>query len=183
MLLSGRSCSQIFEIAMESVEDVLWQSAVLLAMDPDTVVRNGNLMIGSTDIKDLKDCISEELGKLQPLFNFKSITLRYTCYSYCNALSGPETLGIEKYWPNLKICSAARIQFVLQWSSHLSQCCCSIVGEVLGGGLRCPKKTTAYSLKDISTSPFVPIVLTNLSDDGRGGEMAELPIHICCCKV
>ena len=82
---------------MESVEDVLWQSAVLLAMDPDTVVRNGNLMIGSTDIKDLKDCISEELGKLQPLFNFKSITLRYTCGSYCNALSGPETQGIEKY--------------------------------------------------------------------------------------
>ena len=97
MLLSGRSCSQVFDVALERVEDVLRQSAELLDMDAGTVVRNGTLMIGSTDIKDLKDCISEELGKLHALFNFKSITLRYTSYSYCNALSAPVTQGIEKY--------------------------------------------------------------------------------------
>ena len=55
-LLSGRSCSQIFHIEKEDIEDVLRQSAALLDMDVDTVVRNGTLMIGSIDIKDLKDC-------------------------------------------------------------------------------------------------------------------------------
>ena len=35
---------------------MLWQSAELLDMDADTVVRNGTLMIGPIDIKDLKDC-------------------------------------------------------------------------------------------------------------------------------
>ena len=56
-LLSGRSCSQIFSLGAENVQDVLQQSADLLNMDPETVVRNGALMIGSTNIKDLKDCI------------------------------------------------------------------------------------------------------------------------------
>ena len=60
------------------MQDVLRQSAELLDLDPDTVAGRGALMCGSTDIKDLKDCISEELGKLQPLFDLKSITLRYT---------------------------------------------------------------------------------------------------------
>ena len=36
---------------------MLRQSAELLSMDPDTVARSGALMIGSTDIKNLKDCI------------------------------------------------------------------------------------------------------------------------------
>ena len=66
-LLSGRSCSQIFDIAKESVQDVLRQFAKLLDMDADTMAGRGALIVGSTDIKDLKDCISEEHGKLQPL--------------------------------------------------------------------------------------------------------------------
>ena len=57
-LLSGRSCSQIFGLEFENIHDVLLQSAELLDMDPDKVERNGALMIGSTAIHDLKDCIS-----------------------------------------------------------------------------------------------------------------------------
>ena len=48
----------------------------------------------------------------------------------------------------------------------LSQRCCSIVGEFLGDGLRGLKNATACSLKEVSTGPFVPIVLTNLGNDG-----------------
>ena len=80
-LLSGRSCSQIFDIAVESVEDVLRQSAELLDMDADTVARNGALMIGSTDIKHLKDCTSEQLGKLQPLLLLQQKMLHALFYS------------------------------------------------------------------------------------------------------
>ena len=55
MLLSGRSCSQIFNIEEEGVQDVLRLSAELLDMDPQMVERSGTLVFGSTVIKDLKE--------------------------------------------------------------------------------------------------------------------------------
>ena len=48
-------CNQIFNIEEEDIQDVLRQSAELLDMDPDMVERSGTLMIGSTDIRDLKE--------------------------------------------------------------------------------------------------------------------------------
>ena len=60
-LLSGRSCSQIYYAADDEVQDVLRESANLLDMDPDTLVSNGALMIGSRDLKDLTDL---EVGKV-----------------------------------------------------------------------------------------------------------------------
>ena len=57
MLLSGRSCSQIFNIENVEIEDVLRQCAELLDMDPDIVARSGTLGRGSLDIEDLEDCI------------------------------------------------------------------------------------------------------------------------------
>ena len=57
------------------------------------------------------------------------------------------------------VCIAVVLPFV-------SQPCCSIVSEAIGDGLRDPKNATAYGLKEVSTGPFVPIVLTNLGDDG-----------------
>ena len=53
-LLSGRSCSQIFNVA-ESVQDVLEQSARLLGLDPDVVVRSGSLVSGTSVIKNLRE--------------------------------------------------------------------------------------------------------------------------------
>ena len=55
-LLSGRSCSQIFNIEAEDIQYVLRQSADLLDLDSDVVARSGALMSGPTEIKDLKDC-------------------------------------------------------------------------------------------------------------------------------
>ena len=64
-LLSGRSCNQIFDLEFEGVQDVLQQSAELLDMDPDTVERSGTLMIGSTAIQDLEDCVPVHARKCQ----------------------------------------------------------------------------------------------------------------------
>ena len=54
-LLSGRSCSQIYDIEGEQVQDVLRQSAELLDMDSEIVERNGALMSGALVIKDLQE--------------------------------------------------------------------------------------------------------------------------------
>ena len=42
------------------MDAVLRECARLLDMDADTVAANGTLMLGSIDIKDLVDCISED---------------------------------------------------------------------------------------------------------------------------
>ena len=52
-MLSGRSCSQIFSVCGESVRDVLEQSARLLGLDPDLVVKRGKLMSGTSVINNL----------------------------------------------------------------------------------------------------------------------------------
>ena len=58
MLLSGRSWSQIFdfqEFQEGSVRSLLGQCAYFMNLDPDEVMRNGTLMRGTAEIKDLKD--------------------------------------------------------------------------------------------------------------------------------
>ena len=81
-------------MVLHSVEDVLQECARLLDMDADTVAGRGALMRGSADIKDLKDCISEELGhplalfqQVQPLHG-PVVTKHFFCHkvqTYINA--------------------------------------------------------------------------------------------------
>ena len=53
VLLSGRSCHDIFTLACHTRRDVLWRCAELLDLDPDDVLRRGVLMSGSIEVQDL----------------------------------------------------------------------------------------------------------------------------------
>ena len=54
MLLSGRCCSQIFDLDEEALDDVLSQCADLLDLDEDQVLGSASLMHGTSVITDLK---------------------------------------------------------------------------------------------------------------------------------
>ena len=65
MLLSGRCCSQIFNLNHETLEDVLSQCADLLDLDKDQVIGSASLMHGTVVITDLKEDL--EAGKMYEL--------------------------------------------------------------------------------------------------------------------
>ena len=64
-LLSGRCCSQIFDLHLLSLEDVLRCFANLLGLDEDQVLGSGTLMHGTSVITNLKEDLEE--GKLHEL--------------------------------------------------------------------------------------------------------------------
>ena len=66
ILLSGRCCSQIFNLDVETLEDVLRESADLLDLDEDQELGGSAfLMHGTSMITDLKDDL--EAGKMYEL--------------------------------------------------------------------------------------------------------------------
>ena len=65
MLLSGRCCSQIFDLDDETLEDVLRQCAGLLSLDEDQVLGSASLMHGISVITDLQEDL--EAGKTYEL--------------------------------------------------------------------------------------------------------------------
>ena len=65
MLLSGRCCSQIFDLDGETLEDVLCECADLLDLDEDQVLGSASLMHGTSVITDLKGDL--EAGKMYEL--------------------------------------------------------------------------------------------------------------------
>ena len=65
MLLSGRCCSQIFDLDGDSLEVVLRQCADLLDLDEDKVLGSASLMHGTSVITDLKEDL--EAGKMYEL--------------------------------------------------------------------------------------------------------------------
>ena len=65
MLLSGRCCSQIFDLDHETLEDVLRQCAGLLSLDEDQVLGSVSLMHGTSVITDLQQDL--EAGKMYEL--------------------------------------------------------------------------------------------------------------------
>ena len=65
MLLSGRCCSQIFDLSEETLEDVQRQCADLLGLDEDQVLGSASLMHGTSVITDLRKDL--EAGKLYEL--------------------------------------------------------------------------------------------------------------------
>ena len=65
MLLSGRCCSQIFDLDHENLEDVLRQCADLLDLDKDQVLGSASLMHGTSVITDLRKDL--EAGKMYEL--------------------------------------------------------------------------------------------------------------------
>ena len=65
MLLSGRSCSQIFDIYHRTGEGVLRECARLLDLDEDQVLGSAGLMHGTSVITDLKEDL--EAGKMYEL--------------------------------------------------------------------------------------------------------------------
>ena len=64
MLLSGRCCSQIFNLDEDTLEDVLSQSVDLLNLDEDQVLGSASLRKGTSMITDLEDL---EAGKMYEL--------------------------------------------------------------------------------------------------------------------
>ena len=65
MLLSGKCCSQIFDLNDETLEDVLRECAGLLDLDEDQVLRSATLMYETVVITDLKEDF--EAGKMYEL--------------------------------------------------------------------------------------------------------------------
>ena len=65
MLLSGRCCSQIFDLDDENLEDVLSECADLLDLDKDQVLGSASLMHGTSVITDLRKDL--EAGKIYEL--------------------------------------------------------------------------------------------------------------------
>ena len=65
MLLSGRCCSQVFDLDGEALEDVLVECAGLLDLDEDQVLGSASLMHGTSVITDLKEDL--EAGKMYEL--------------------------------------------------------------------------------------------------------------------
>ena len=64
-MLSGKCCSQIFDIEDDSLEDVLRVFADLLGLDKDQVLGGATLMHGTSVITDLHKDL--EQGKLHEL--------------------------------------------------------------------------------------------------------------------
>ena len=65
MLLSGRCCSQVFDLDEDTLEDVLRETADLLGLDEDQVLGSATLMHGTSVIADLQNDL--EAGKLHEL--------------------------------------------------------------------------------------------------------------------
>ena len=65
MLLSGRCCSQIFDLDGETLKDVLRQCADLLSLDEEQVLGSASLMHGTSVITDLEEDL--EAGKMYEL--------------------------------------------------------------------------------------------------------------------
>ena len=61
-LLSGKCCSQIFDLDDDTLGDVLRESADLLGLDRAQVLGNATLVHGTSVITDLKEDL--EAGKL-----------------------------------------------------------------------------------------------------------------------
>ena len=64
-MLSGRCCSQIFNLNGETLDDVLRECAGLLGLDEDQVLESATLMHGTSVITDLKEDL--EAGKMYEL--------------------------------------------------------------------------------------------------------------------
>ena len=64
-LLSGRCCSQIFDLSFLTLAEVLLQFADSLGLDEDQVLGSGTLMHGTSVITDLQKDL--EAGKLHEL--------------------------------------------------------------------------------------------------------------------
>ena len=64
-LLSGRCCSQIFDLDDASLNDVLLVFADLLGLDEDQVLGGATLIHGTSVITDLEEDLEE--GKLHEL--------------------------------------------------------------------------------------------------------------------
>ena len=64
-LLSGRCCSQIFDLDWYTLEDVLRELADLLGLDKGQVLGGATLMHGTSVITDLQKDLEE--GKLHEL--------------------------------------------------------------------------------------------------------------------
>ena len=65
MLLSGKCCSQIFDLNGETLEDVLRECAALLGLDEDNVLGTATLMHETSVITDLKNDL--EAGEMYEL--------------------------------------------------------------------------------------------------------------------
>ena len=65
MLLSGRCCSQIFNLDCKTLEDVLRECARLLDLHENQVLGSASLMHGTSVITDLK--VDLEAGKMYEL--------------------------------------------------------------------------------------------------------------------
>ena len=66
MLLSGKCCSQIFNLNFHTVETVLHDSARLLGLDHDEVLRSATLMHGASVVTDLKNDLEAIVTKFGP---------------------------------------------------------------------------------------------------------------------
>ena len=55
MLVSGRSCCQIFDLCEEDVTEVLRECARLLRLDEDKVLESATLLQGTRAITDLEE--------------------------------------------------------------------------------------------------------------------------------
>ena len=64
-LLSGRCCSQIFDLDGETLEDVLRECVGLLDLDKDQVLERARIMHGTSVLTDLKEDL--EAGKIYEL--------------------------------------------------------------------------------------------------------------------
>ena len=64
-LLSGKCCSQIFDLIGDTLDDVLRESADLLGLDKDQVLETATLLHGTSLITDLEEDLEE--GKLHEL--------------------------------------------------------------------------------------------------------------------
>ena len=65
MLLSGKCCSQMFDLDDDSLEYVLHRFAYLLGLDEDQAFESATLIHGTSVITDLKEDLGE--GKLHEL--------------------------------------------------------------------------------------------------------------------
>ena len=54
MLLSGKCCSQIFNVKYDTIEDVLRECARLLGLDVHEVVGSSTLLHGTSVVTDLR---------------------------------------------------------------------------------------------------------------------------------
>ena len=65
MLLSGKCCSQLFDLDDETLEDMLRECATLLNVDENQVLGTATLMHGTAVVSDLREDL--EAGKMHEL--------------------------------------------------------------------------------------------------------------------